>query len=452
MLDQSTISKLKSRELLSFTDRKNLLLRLKSAIKNHEDQLLEALSLDLGKSSFEAFASEIGFIYGEINHALKHLKRWMKPKKVQTPLVHWPSSSHIYSVPHGLVLIIGPWNYPFQLLFAPLVAAIAGGNRVVLKPSEMAEKTAEVIESLVKELGEEYISVVQGEGHIVVPKLMEEDFDYVFFTGSVPVGRIIGEMAAKRHIPFTLELGGKSPGIIHKDADLDVAAKRIAYGKTINAGQTCVAPDYLLIHQEVWDAFLKKLSTAMSEFFQGNALEHQDFGTIINRRRYTILKGFLDQGTIYSGGKFDDEKLAIEPTILTDVAPDAPIMSEEIFGPILPVFSYSDFSEVHDFIAKNPKPLALYLFTGDGTLENQIIQSVPFGGGCVNNTLMHLLNPDLPFGGVGPSGSGNYHGEFGFITMTHQKAMVKTPTWFDLKLKYPPYTEAGYKMIRRLFK
>ncbi|MFP4378391.1 MAG: aldehyde dehydrogenase family protein [Spirochaetales bacterium] len=434
--------------------RMQMLDKLRESIEKHESLVIEALKADLGKGAFEAYVSEIGFTYEEIGYAKKHLKKWMKAKRVRTPVVSWPARSYIRREPLGVVLIIAPWNYPFQLMLAPLIGAIAGGNAVVLKPSELAPNTAKAIEAVISSaFPEEYISVVQGDGREVVPALFEEgDFDHVFFTGSVEVGRIVGTMAAERHIPATLELGGKSPVIVHRDAAIEEAARRVMYGKTINAGQTCVAPDYLLVHREVKERFLAAAKQALEEFFPDGPFASDQYGKMIHEGHYKKVKGYLDEGTILYGGQTDDASLRIAPTIIEAAAPDSGLLTEEIFGPILPVLTYERDEEVIGEVRKRPNPLSLYVFTRDKNFERLVTEGLAFGGGCVNDTIIHLINPKLPFGGLRTSGKGSYHGYFGFEAMTHAKSIVKSWAGFGLKLRYPPYSDGTYKLVRRVFK
>ncbi len=441
-------------ETRAYRFRKQQLQKLKTIIKQHESEIHSALRNDFDKPEFESYVSEVGFVYEEINHVLKRLDYWMKPKKVSTPWVHFPSYSKVVYEPKGVALIIGPWNYPFQLLISPLVAAIAAGNTVVLKPSELTPHTALLIEKMISEnFPEEYLAVVQGEGHKVVPALMNNfRFDHIFFTGSVPVGRKIAEMAAPKLVPTTLELGGKSPAVVDASANLKVAARRIAFGKWINAGQTCVAPDYLLVHESIKAEFVRELQKTVGEFYGSNALENRDYASIINQGRYTALKAYLTEGQIIFGGKTDDEKLRIEPTLIEGVKMSDKLMQEEIFGPILPLLEYAKPEEAVNMIKENPFPLSLYLFTKDSRIEKTFMENIRFGGGAVNNTVVHLSNPNLPFGGIGTSGYGNYHGKYGFKVFSYEKAIMKTGTWFDLKPKYPPYSSRSMRLVKLFMK
>ncbi len=414
---------------------------LKAAILKNENEISDALYSDLKKSPEEAYATETGQVISEINLALKNLNRWMKPQRVKTNLLNFPSSSKILHDPRGVVLIISPWNYPLQLLLVPLVGAMAAGNCVVLKPSELAPATAHVIKGIIGGVfSPDYIKVFLGEGAELIPPMIESfRFDYIFYTGGIAVGKSIYEMAAKNLIPVTLELGGKSPAIIESDASLSVAAKRIIIGKFINAGQTCVAPDYLLIHKDIFEKFVIQLKETIIRFFGDNARESYDYGKIINENRFDTLVSYLSEGEIISGGDHDRASLYIGPTILKNIALDSSIMEEEIFGPILPVISFNTMEEALATIQKNENPLAFYVFTSDRKKEKAWLDKAGFGGGCVNNTIYHFSNPYLPFGGLGKSGIGFYHGRYSFATFTHSKPVMKTPTWLDPAMKYPPF-------------
>lgn len=438
----------------SYDFRKSQLLKLKDMIKAHEQDIMSALSKDFGKPNFESYVTEIGFLYDEINYTLKHLKSWMKPKKVGTGLIHFPSKSKIIYEPKGVTLIIGPWNYPFQLLLAPVVAAIAAGNTCIIKPPEETIHTSNLVAGLIpKYFKEEFLAVIMGEGKVVVPELMENHrFDHVFFTGSVPVGKIIAKMAAEQLVPVTLELGGKSPAIIDQKTNLTVAARRIVFGKLINSGQTCVAPDYLMVHEKIKDEFVDELRATIMQFYGISPTQSKDLAQIVNQKRYDKLKTYLKEGKVVYGGAFDDEKRKIEPTIIEGITEKDSLFHEEIFGPIFPVYSYKTNEEAVDFIQKNPDPLAFYIFTSDKKTENYFLDRVRFGGGSVNNTIVHLANPELPFGGVGNSGNGSYHGKAGFLAFSNEKSVLKSGTWFDLRKKYPPFDENSMKMIRFLMK
>jgi aldehyde dehydrogenase (NAD+) len=420
--------------------RKQQLLNLKKAILDHEEELYKCLYNDLKKTKEEAWVTEIGFVTAEINATLRHLDSWMRRRKAGTTLLNMPSSSFVVPEPLGIVLIIGPWNYPFQLLFTPLVGAIAAGNCVVLKPSEFASATAAVMKEIIEEVfDKEYIFYAEGEGAVVIPEMMNEFiFDHVFYTGSTATGKIIYKMAAENLVPVTLELGGKSPCIIESDANIKVAAKRIAMTKFSNAGQMCVAPDYLLVHETIKDEFLKTLTATIKKFYTSDVAGNEAYAKIINERQFTRLLQYLDEGKIIYGGKNDKGQLFIEPTVLTNISMDDAVMHDEIFGPILPVISFNNNEEAKSIIQKNPNPLALYVYTSSKQKENYWLKNIAFGGGCINNSSWHLTNHYLPFGGRGNSGIGKYHGKYSFETFSHFKAIMKTPTWFDPSLRYPP--------------
>jgi aldehyde dehydrogenase (NAD+) len=421
--------------------RKQQLLKLKKAVLQYEQGINEALMTDLKKCVEETYATETGLFIAEINTALKCLHNWMRPQPRPTNLLNLPSSSKIYSEPLGIVLIIAPWNYPLQLALIPLVGAIAAGNCVVLKPSELSPATATVIEKIIETVfSPEYVRVVQGDGAEIIPKIMSGfRFDHVFFTGSTSVGKKIYEAAAKDLITVTLELGGKSPAIVEADANIAVAARRIAVGKFINAGQTCVAPDYVLVDERVKEAFINKMKQSIVDFFGKDAQTSSCYGRIINERRFDILQNYLRLGRITFGGDCDRSKLFVAPSIMEDVALDSLLMTEEIFGPILPVFGFAFQEDAIKIIQKNPSPLSFYVFTSSPKKEKRWIEQISFGGGCINSACWHFANHYLPFGGVGRSGFGSYHGKYSFDTFSHHKAVMKTATWFDPDLKYPPF-------------
>ena len=425
--------------------------RLKKVVLEHERQLYDALYADLKKTDEDAWATEIGFFLSELNYTIKHLKDWMEPKSVSTNLVNLPSTSFTIQEPLGVVCIIAPWNYPFQLLFTPLIGAIAGGNCVVLKPSEFAPATAKVMAKIVESLfPTNYILYVEGEGAVVLPSLLTENrFDHIFYTGSSMVGKIIYKYAAEQLVPVTLELGGKSPAVITSDANLRVAARRLANPKFSNCGQMCIAPDYILVPSELKDKLIKELIIAIQSFYGADAEISEQYGKIINDRQWLRLTSYLGDGEIVYGGKSNRENLFIEPTIMTGVHPDAKIMQEEIFGPILPILTYASNEEALAIINKNPNPLAFYVFTENKADEQYWLTNVPSGGACINNATMHITNHDLPFGGRGFSGTGGYHGKQSFDTFTHTKSVLKTPTWIDPSFKYPPYKGKAW-LLKRL--
>ena len=424
-----------------FRFRKKQLQKLKVAILSHEKDLHDALYADLKKSPEESWVTETGFLISEINSALRNLHRWMKPEKAKTNLVNLPSSSFILKEPMGVVLVIGPWNYPLQLLLTPLVGAIAAGNCVVVKASEFAPATGAVIKKIIGEtFSADYILCVEGEGSQVVPLMMNNfRFDHVFYTGSTTVGRIIYKMAAEQLVPVTLELGGKSPCIVESDAKVKVAGRRIALTKFSNAGQMCVAPDYVLVHAGIKEKFVEALKDSLVKFFSKDPSTDYSYGKIINEKQFHRLVSYLGDGTVVHGGGHDINKLYVEPTIIEGVSPDSPIMKDEIFGPILPVISFETFEEAKGVIAHNPDPLALYVYSSSGKKQREWLEQVPAGGACVNNSSWHLTNHHLPFGGRGNSGIGQYHGRNSFDVFSHRKAVMKTPTWFDPDIKYPPF-------------
>ncbi len=421
--------------------RKQQLKKLRSAIFQHEEELHDALHFDLKKSPEESWVTETGFLVSEINSALKNLRQWMRPEKVKTNLVNFPSSSHVMREPLGVVLIIGPWNYPLQLLFTPLVGAIAAGNCVVLKSSEFAPATSAIMKKIITEnFSEEYILFTEGDGARIVPGMISNfRFDHIFYTGSIPVGRIIYKMAADQLVPVTLELGGKSPCIVESDANINVAARRIAMTKFSNAGQMCVAPDYVLVHKSVKEKLVQALKEALVKFFSADPSSDYSYCKIINEKQFNRLVSYLYGGTIVHGGGYDPEKLYIAPTLMENILPDAPLMKDEIFGPILPVISFETFEEAKAVIDQHPNPLALYVYTSSSGTEKEWIEAIPAGGTCVNNSSWHLTNHYLPFGGRGNSGIGNYHGKNSFETFSHRRAVMKTPVWFDPGIKYPPF-------------
>ena len=426
----------------SYDFRKKQLQNLKATVQKYEIEIFEALYKDLHKSKEETYISENGFFLAEAGSAIKHLKTWMAPQNVSTNLFNFPSKSFVLSEPLGVVLIISPWNYPFNLLFTPLIGAIAAGNCAVLKPSEMAPFISDVMKRIIEETFEpQYILFTEGDGATLVPELMNNFiFDHVFYTGSTAVGKIIYELAAKNLVPVTLELGGKSPCIIESDADVKIAAKRITMAKFLNAGQTCVAPDYLLVHQTVKEKLVTEIQENIKRFFGNDAQKSDSFGRIINEKQFGRVEKYLQQGKILFGGKTAKNDLYIEPTLLEITDTNNIVMQEEIFGPVLPVISFTDMNDAVKIIKQNKNPLAFYLFTSSKEKENNWLNSIPFGGGCVNNAALHLANEKLPFGGRGASGMGNYHGKFSFNTFSHKKSIMKTPTWFDPFIKYPPFT------------
>lgn len=426
----------------SYAFRKQQLLTLKKAVEANEEAIYAALQADLHKSKEECWVTENGFFLTELKDVLANLKKWMEPEPVPTNLLNLPSSSKVMREPLGVVLIIGPWNYPFQLLFTPLIGALAAGNCVVLKPSEFAPATASIMQQIIAScFPPEQVLYVPGDGATVIPEMMNQfTFDHVFYTGSTAVGKIIYKMAAEKLVPVTLELGGKSPAVVEADANIQVAAKRIAMPKYSNAGQMCVAPDYVLVHQSKQAELIRALQQVIPQFYGTDASTEAGYGRIINEKQFNRIVGYLKDGTIVYGGQYDAANLYIAPTVMVDIAPDAPVMKEEIFGPILPVIPFNTMEEARAIIAQNPNPLAFYVFTSSDDKEKAWLEAVPAGGACVNTASLHLTNPNLPFGGRGYSGTGAYHGKYSFDAFSHQKAVMKSPTWFDPALKYPPFT------------
>ena len=428
-------------ETRSFDFRKKQLQKLKAVIEQYEQKIYKALHDDLKKSPEECWVTENGFVLAEINNVLKHLDNWMQPEGAGTNLVNLPSKSYVMAEPLGVVLIVSPWNYPLQLLFTPMIGAMAAGNCIVLKSSEFAPATSAVMKQMIEDaFDQQYILFTEGDGAVVVPDMMNNFvFDHVFYTGSTAVGKIIYQMAAQNLVPVTLELGGKSPCIVESDADIKVAAKRIVMTKFSNAGQMCVAPDYVLVHNSVKDALISEMKNILQKFFGDDPQSSEYYGKIINERQFDrLIKYFID-GKIIHGGKTDKTKLYIEPTLITGIHPDSAIMHDEIFGPILPVISFDTMEQALKIIAKNKNPLAFYIFTSAKEKEKKWLSAVAFGGGCVNNASWHLTNHNLPFGGRGSSGTGHYHGKYSFDTFSHKKAIMSTPTWFDPSVKYPPF-------------
>jgi aldehyde dehydrogenase (NAD+) len=426
---------------------------LKKSIQKNEKQIIEALWSDLHKSEFEAYATEIGIILEEINFVMKHLKSWSKTKKVRTPLTHFLSSSYIYSEPYGVSLIISPWNYPFQLTMAPLIGAIAAGNCAMLKPSKYSPKTTEIMIKIITEcFSEEFVAVAEPYGgRESIQALLQQEFDYIFFTGSVPVGKKVMESAAKYLTPVTLELGGKSPCIVDMDSDIKLAAKRITWGKFLNAGQTCVAPDYLLVHKSVKKQLLNEIVGCIKEFFGEDPSKSNDFPRIVNERQFDRLIALLDKGHMVTGGGSNKEERYIAPTIIENITWEDPIMLDEIFGPILPIIEFEDLEEVIKMVNSKPKPLALYFFSNNKEHQERIIKMISYGGGCINDTIIHVASTYAPFGGVGASGMGCYHGKGSFDLFSHKKSVIKKSNIIDIKVRYAPYNDK-IKLLKKLMK
>ncbi len=425
---------------------------LKSIIIKYEKEIQEALRLDLGKSETEAYMTEIGMVLDEIKYNIKHLAKWAKKKYVSTPLSQFPARSYRIPEPRGLVLIISPWNYPFLLSIQPLIGAIAAGNCVIIKPSEYSVNTSKLLKKILTEIySEAYVTVVLGEKE-VAQELLKEKFDYIFYTGSTKIGKIVMEAAAKNLTPVTLELGGKSPCIVDEKCNVELAAKRIAYGKILNSGQTCVAPDYVFVHQNVKEQFLNCLIKYLKNFLGENALNNSDYPKIINEMQFNRIISLIDKEHVIYGGGYNRNILKIEPTILTIKDMTSKVMQEEIFGPILPIIGYNNLDYIINYININPKPLALYLFTNNKKIEKRILKEVSYGGGCINDTIIHLANKRLGFGGVGNSGIGEYHGKFSFDTFSHYKSIIKKSNHIDLPVRYHPYSKVKEKLIRMFMK
>lgn len=434
----------------SLSARLSALRALKKSIKDNEELICEALRKDLNKPASESYMCELGIVYEEIGYHQKHLRKWVKNKRVRTPLAQFCSKSFISPEPYGVTLIMSPWNYPFQLCISPLVGAISAGNCAVIKPSAYAPEVSSVIAKIVFEtFPQEYVAVVEG-GREENQALLGQKFDYIFFTGSVSVGKLVMESAAKHLTPVTLELGGKSPAIVDATADLEIAARRIAFGKTLNAGQTCVAPDYLLIEKGIKEKFIACYKKAIEEFFPTG--DFGDYPRIINDKHFERLAGLMQGERVAFGGSLRAQDRFIEPTLLDGVSPDSPIMKEEIFGPVLPILEFDSIDECIELIRANPKPLALYLFTKDKRAERAILDNCSFGGGCVNDTIIHLATSYMGFGGVGESGMGSYHGKDSFDTFSHKRSIVKKRYFPDLPMRYRPYTEQKDRLIKRFLK
>jgi aldehyde dehydrogenase (NAD+) len=430
--------------------RRELLETLSRMLKENEEEICNAIRDDFGKPYFESFTSEVLTVLLEIDNHLKNLSKWMKPESIKPSILTFPSKNLVNRHPFGAVLIIGAWNYPVNLTLQPLVGAISAGNTAVIKPSELSSNTSAVLHRLISSYFDpSVISVVEGAvGE--TQELLKQPFDKIFFTGSPRVGKVVMKAAAEQLIPVTLELGGKSPAIVHDDANLELAAKRIWWGKTMNAGQTCVAPDFVLIHHSKKEQFIDLGKQVLSRFFANDYITGTNYTQIINHDHFQRLTGLLDQSDVIFGGGTNQETRFIEPT-LVDANWNSPVMQDEIFGPILPVVTYRDREEVVRRLTERPAPLALYIFTESEEFENEIIDRVPFGGGCINETIMHLANPNLPYGGVGQSGMGAYHGRFSFETFSRKQAIHKKPAWPDPEFRYPPHDLSNLKWIKKIF-
>lgn len=421
--------------------------KLKKEILKYEDTIKEALKEDLNKSYSESYMTEIGMTLSELSYVIKHMKRWAAKKMVLTPIVHFPSISFTLAEPYGVALILAPWNYPFMLLMEPLIGAISAGNTVILKPSEFAPNTSKIIQHIIRNcFDEEYIAVIQGEKEIS-QKLIDSKVDYIFYTGGTQVGKIVMESAAKNLIPVTLELGGKSPCIVDEVCNIKLAAKRLVFGKLLNAGQTCIAPDYILVNRKVKQQLIEQIEKYLRIFLGEDILKNEDYPKIVNKKHFDRLLSLIENQKVIIGGKSDEKNLKIEPTILDNPSKESMVMKQEIFGPILPMIEYETIEEVIQYINNNEKPLALYLFTNSKKLEKEILKNISFGGGCINDTIIHIANSNMPFGGVGYSGVGGYHGKASFDTFSHTRSITKKYS-LDLPLRYMPYKNWKDKIIK----
>jgi aldehyde dehydrogenase (NAD+) len=431
--------------------RKQTLIKLLDAITRHEQDIIEALHRDFRKPPFESVVSETALVASELKDAIRNIRSRARRKMVVPSLLNFPSLDYIYREPYGKVLVIAPWNYPYLLAMTPLIAAVSAGNSVVLKPSEQTPNVASILELIVSEVFDPvHVEVFQG-GADVAEKLIRRRWDYIFFTGSVAVGKLVAKAAAENLTPVTLELGGKNPCIVDKTAKLPLAAKRIVWGKFLNAGQTCIAPDYLLVHADIKNKFIDALKKEIAIAYGGNPKMSDDFARIINQKQFNRLVNMIDQSKAVCGGDNDERELYIAPTIIDEPAMESELMGDEIFGPLLPVLAYRNNDDLHKIIDRYEKPLSLYVFTDDRAMAKKIMRDFAFGGGCINDTVIHFSNKRLPFGGVGHSGIGQYHGKFGFDTFSHSKSVIRKATWLDIPLRYAPY-EKKFKLIRKILK
>lgn len=425
--------------------------QLKALLKENEQELIDAVYADFKKPAFETFGTEIGLVISEISYAIKHLEEWIKPTKVPTSLVNFPSQNYILKEPFGSVLIIAPWNYPIQLSLLPLVGALAAGNTAIIKPSELTPNTSELIEKLIGDYFEPNSVIVFNGGVETSSELLDLPFDYIFFTGSTRVGKIIMKKAAERLTPVTLELGGKSPCIVDETADIEISAKRIVWGKFVNAGQTCVAPDYLLVKESIKPALIKALKEALVSLYGEDIEQSPDYPRIVSKNHFDRLARFLNDGNLAFGGQTDSETNYISPTVLDEITWEDSIMQDEIFGPILPILTYSDLDDIVAQVRNAPRPLALYLFTSDDSTEKFILENISFGGGAINDTIAQLGNHNLSFGGIGASGFGSYHGKASFDSFSHQKSIMKKNFLVDVPVRYAPY-EGKMKWLKTIFR
>jgi len=426
--------------------------RLQKALIKYEREVLDALKADLNKSETEAYMCEHGLSLAELNFVKKHLRSWNRRRVKPTPLVHFAAKSFTVREPYGVSLIMSPWNYPVLLTIDPLISAISAGNCCIVKPSAYSPATTSIIAKIIREaFDEEYVAVVEG-GRAENTSLLDQKFDYIFFTGSVLVGKTVMAKASASVTPITLELGGKSPCIIDSTANLKLAAKRLVFGKYLNVGQTCVAPDYVLIEESIKDQFIDYVKKYISEMFGDDPIANDNYGKMINQKHFERVLGLINPDKVIVGGYGDEKSLKIAPTIMDNVSADDLVMQEEIFGPVMPVLTVKDMNEAFNFVNSRPSPLALYLFTSDKATENRFLNACKFGGGCVNDTIVHLATSQLAFGGIGDSGIGSYHGKKGFETFSHEKSILKKYTWLDLPMRYQPYQKLYYKLIRFVLK
>lgn len=440
-----------SGETRDISFRKNQLQKLKEVLQQNENLFIDALYKDFKKPAFETFATELFVLYQEIDHLLSNLSDWAKPQKRKSSLINFPSKNFVYSQPYGVSLVIGAWNYPLQLVLNPALGSIAAGNVTIIKPSEIASHSSSILADIINDsFSNDYLHVVKGDAE-TTQALLSQSLDYIFYTGSAKVGKIIMKAAAEQLTPVTLELGGKSPVIIDRSANLPVAAKRISWGKFINAGQTCVSPDYIYVHKSIHTQLCRLIQQEIRSFYGDDPSQSDDYARIINDKHFERLTNLIDPQYVFYGGKNDPETLYIEPTVMTDITWEDAVMQDEIFGPILPILTYQNIDEVILTLQRKPNPLALYLFSDDKNLQQKIIDNIQFGGGCINDTVAHLGNLNLPFGGIGQSGMGSYHGKSSFDTFSQQKSIMKKSNWLDIPLRYPPY-DNKLKWLKKLSK
>lgn len=441
-----------SGKTLSYEARRNALKKLDSILSQYETEIFAAVEQDLGKCNMEAFTTEVGIVQAEISHTLKHLRAWMSPEWASTGLINFPASSKIMSEPYGVTLNIAPWNYPFQLAIAPAIGALAAGNTMIIKPSELAPATSKVLAKIINpNFDAGLLHVIEGAVEETT-ELLNHKWDYIFFTGGTQIGKIVYQAAAKHLTPVTLELGGKSPTIVHSSANIKISARRIAWGKFLNAGQTCVAPDYILIEESIKDEFIKHFKAEIEKLYGSNPIQNNEYGKIINNRHFNRLISYLNDVNVIYGGKFDEQACKIAPTIVETKSLNSAIMNEEIFGPIMPIITFKTVEEVIAKVKSKSKPLALYIFSNKEAFTNQILQHTSSGGVCINDVIMHMTGASLPFGGVGDSGIGAYHGKFSFDTFSHKKAVLHRQFWLDAPLRYPPFNKIPLSLLKKLLK